>query len=207
MGWSTSCILVNEREAGYLGTFPNHDPAAARELVRRLALGPIRHSSLSNFDAGLGPKAGWFCIGAYPGAALLAGVPALIGCVEHEENQILAKLLQEFPRASLLALELASATNYFAYAYFSKGLLLRALAGDAERGVVVNTGTPQPEEAPVLATISSADFRHKGESLGFAMSQQFFGCPLDRFAAEKLTVELIKVSKPVWPFSVFQKSN
>lgn len=207
MGWSTSCILVNEREPGYLGTFPRHDPTASHELINKLGLGPVRTSSLSHFDAGLSPKAGWICVGVYPGAALLAGVPELVGCVEDADNPLLAKLLTVLPRASLLALELASATNHFAYAYFSKGSLLRALAGDAERGVVVNRGTPQPEEAPILAAVSNAEVPQKGETLAFAMSQKFFGAPLDRFPAEKLAVELIKMSKPVWPFSLLKKSK
>ncbi len=207
MGWSTSCILVNERGPGYLGTFPNHDPVAAHELIGKLGLGPVRTSSLSNFDAGLSPKAGWFCVGAYPGAALLAGVPELIGCVENEGNPLLAKLLKVFPRASLLAVELASATNHFAYAYFARGSLLRALAGDAERGVIVDKGTPQPEETPILAMVSNTDVPQKGETLAFAMSQKFFGSPLDRFPSEKLAVELVKVIKPVWPFSLLQRST
>lgn len=202
MGWSTSFILVNEREPGFLGTFPNHDPVAAHELIGKLGLRPVRTSSLSNFDTGLSPKAGWFCVGAYSGAALLAAVPELIGCVENEDNPMLAKLLNIFPHASLLAVELASATNQFAYGYFVKGSLLRALAGDAERGIVVDKGTPQPEETPILAMVSNIDIPQKGETLAFAMSQKFFGLPLDRFPSENLAVELVKVSKPVWPFSL-----
>ena len=206
MGWSTNCILVNERELGYLGSFPEHDSLAAHALVDELGLGPVRTSSLSNLDAGLNPKTGWICVGAYPGAALLAGVPALVGCVEDVKNPLLLKLLGVFPRASLLALELASSNNYFGYAHFVKGSLLRALAGDAQRGIIVNAGNPQAEEIPILTAVSNADLPQKGETLAFAMSQRFFGSPFDRFPSEKLTVELIKLSRPVWPFSLLHKS-
>lgn len=120
---------------------------------------------------------------------------------------MLAKLLKVFPSASLLVVELASATNHFAYAYFARGSFLRALAGDAERGVVVNRGTPQPEEVSILATLSNKDLAQKGETLAFAMTQKFFGAPLDRFPAEKLTVELVKVRKPIWPLSLLQRSS
>ena len=29
MGWKASCILINEREPGFLGTMPPHDPGRA----------------------------------------------------------------------------------------------------------------------------------------------------------------------------------
>src|SRR5215210_1776067 len=44
MGWSTICILVNEREHGCLGSFPQHDSLAAHALVEKLGLGPVRTS-------------------------------------------------------------------------------------------------------------------------------------------------------------------
>ena len=205
MGWSTSCILVNEREPGYLGTFPDYDPSAARNLIKKLGLGAVRSSTLSNLDAGFKPRAGWFCIGAYPGALLLFGVNEFLRCAENPDNAMLSKLLTIYPCATVLALEIASATNYFAYAYFTGGTLQRALAGDAERGVVVNTGKPEPEEIPILNLVSGEGIAQKGETLAFAMSQKFFGLPLDRFPAEKLLVELIKVTKPVWPISLLLK--
>ena len=34
MGWKASCILVNEREPGYLGTMPPHDPGRAERLMQ-----------------------------------------------------------------------------------------------------------------------------------------------------------------------------
>ena len=39
MGWKASCILVNERGPGYLGTMPAHDPHRARELIADLGSG------------------------------------------------------------------------------------------------------------------------------------------------------------------------
>lgn len=42
MGWKASCILINGREPGYLGTMPPHDPERARRLIADLGLGPCR---------------------------------------------------------------------------------------------------------------------------------------------------------------------
>jgi hypothetical protein len=207
MGWSATCILVNEREPGYLGSFPQHDSLVAHTLVKKLGLGPICASSISNLDAGLSPKPNWICVGAYSGASILAGVPGLIGCVERSGNPLLKKLLEAYPRASLLLMELASSNNHFGYAYFFKGSLMRALAGDAQRGIVVNFGDPQPEEISILAAAPNSEIPKRGEALAFGMSQRFFGFPFDRFPAEKLTVEMIEVRKPVWPFSLFNKSK
>jgi len=35
MGWKASCILINVRGPGYLGTMPPHDPARANKVSVR----------------------------------------------------------------------------------------------------------------------------------------------------------------------------
>ena len=55
MGWKASCILINEREPGYLGTMPPHDPERARTLIADLGLGRYRSRGTTTFEEGIYP--------------------------------------------------------------------------------------------------------------------------------------------------------
>lgn len=194
-------------EPGYLGSFPKYDPDSTRRILVGLGFGPVRSSILTNFEAGLTGRRGWYCVGAYSGAAILSGFDELHGCVEDPKNKCLEKLLNIYPSASLLVLQLASVTNYFAYALYEYGHRRRALAGDAEHGIIVNTGERQPEEKPLLESVAGMDLREKGEILTFAISARFLGCPLDRYRSEELIVELVKVRKMFCPFTKSTKTG
>jgi hypothetical protein len=202
MGWKAACILVSERETGYLGTLPQHDSLAARDLIARLGLGPYRSLGLTDFDHGIYPARGRLVIGAYDGAAIVAERDLVVGTVTGKTGLILARLLERFPAAELLVLELHSVVNYFAYASYRQGQLLRAYAGSADDGVLVELGQVQPEERDYFARSvvrggvrvfeldgATSTVDQVGESLAFAMASQFFGKPLDAFAGEDLIVE------------------
>ena len=202
MGWKAACILVNERETGYLGTLPEHDSSAARDLIERLGLGPYRSLGLTDFDSGVYPERGRLVIGAYDGAAIVAEQDLVFGTVTGATGLILARLLELFPAAGLLVLELHSVVNYFAYASYRQGQLERAFAGSADDGVLVEMGEVQPEERDYFARSVVRDGARSfeldgatwtvdqvGESLAFAMASRFLGEPLDAFAGEDLIVE------------------
>lgn len=207
MGWRTACVLVGEREGGFLGTFPAHLPGRARRLLSDLGLDAGAASKPSDFDAGLEPPPDWFCVGAYEGAALVCGHPELYGLVESPRKPFLARCLSLSPGAQVLFCELDEGTSFVAYALYERGRLLRALACDPDRGVVVNEGEVLPEEASILRTASSAAGRggpgaggasdaelcDAAESLLFALTGRFLGPPLNEFPAEKLPVELFKL--------------
>jgi hypothetical protein len=55
MGWKASCILINERGPGYLGTMPPHDPERARRLIADLGFGPCRSRGLTTFEEDIYP--------------------------------------------------------------------------------------------------------------------------------------------------------
>jgi hypothetical protein len=202
MGWKAACILVNEREPGYLGTLPPHDSPAAHDLIERLGLGPYRSLGLTDFDSGVYPEPGRLVIGAYDGAAIVAERDLVVGTVTGETGTILARLLGLFPAAELLVLELHSVVNYFAYASYRQGRLQRAFAGSADDGVLVEMGQVQPEERDYFARSAVREgvrvfeldgatwtVDQVGESLAFAMASRFLGEPLDEFACEDLIVE------------------
>jgi hypothetical protein len=202
MGWKAACILVSEREPGYLGTLPEHDSHAARELIGQLDLGLRRSVGLTTFDPGLYPDDGHLVIGAYDGAAIVASQDLIFGAVTGENDRVLQRLLKLFPAAELLVIELLSVVNYFAYAYYRQGVLQRAYAGSAEDGVLVETGEVQPEEHDYFAHSTVRDGERSfeldgeswtvdqvGDSLAFRMASRFLGMSLDAFTGEALTVE------------------
>lgn len=203
MGWKAACILVNEREPGYLGTQPKHNSQAARQLADRLGLDSYRSLGLTNFDSGIYPKDGRLVIGAFDGAAIVASQNLIFGAVTGENERVLRGLLALFPAAELLVMELHSGVNYWAYAYYRFGELQRAYAGSTEDGVLVETGELQPEERDYFVhSVVQNGIRtftrggetwtadQIGESLTLNMAARFVGTSLDE--ADKilgLTVE------------------
>jgi hypothetical protein len=74
MGWKASCILINERGPGYLGTMPPHDPERARGLIADLGLGPCRSRGMTTVDEGIYPD--HLTIGDTPSPSMLTTCPA-----------------------------------------------------------------------------------------------------------------------------------
>jgi hypothetical protein len=200
MGWSISMILVSEREPGYLGTFPTLEPTVSRKLIHHLDLGPVRTSAITTLERAFSLKAKWYCLGCYPGAAILLDVPQFYGCILRSETDVLRKLLTFYPNAHVLLTELASVTNYSAFALYQNGNLIRALAGEAGKGVLLNKGVVQPEERMFLKDANALDLPENGEGLVFAMTARFLGVPLDHYEQDKLTVEMIREDRRIWPF-------
>ncbi len=194
MGWKASCILINERGPGYLGTMPTHDTERARRLIADLGLGPCRSRGMTTFEEGIYPER--LVVGAYDGAAVI-GTPDLINTSERiGRNPLILRVLETFPKAAVLAVCLHSVVNLFGYAYFEDGVLLRAYGGSAEEGVVVDQGELLPEERPhfersvvrdgqrffyadINGQMEEFDASAYGETLAFEVMGRFFGCPLD----------------------------
>jgi hypothetical protein len=222
MGWKASCILINERGPGYLGTMPQHDPERARGLIADLELGPCHSRGMTTFDQGIYPD--HLVLGAYDGAAVI-GTPDLIYSSEPMgRNPLILRILKTFPQAAVLPVCLHSVVNLFSYAYFEHGVLLRAYGGAADEGVVVDEGELLPEERPhferslvrdgkrfFYADIGGrvAEFRAEayGETLAFEVMARFFGCRLGRVHPRinplELTMESFDRMPPRrwwWPF-------
>src|SRR5262249_52987925 len=149
---------------------------------------------LTDFDYGVYPQKKRLVIGAYDGAAIVAGQDLVFGTVTGEKPSLLRRLLELYPDADILVVELHSVVNYFAYAYYRRGELLRAYAGSADNGILVETGDLQPEEQIYFTHSELRDgmryFEFHGETysadqigeeLAFAMARKFLGVQLDEF--------------------------
>ena len=194
--------MANLRQPGYLGTKPmiHHQPVEA--LLDKMRILVTWSTHLAFLENGIDDidRQRTFCAGAYgedpdkPGAALIAGLPDLIGTVEHERNELVERFVSLFPAGDVFAFDLESSTNYFAYALYEKSVLRRKAFGDAERGVVLNEGALLEEELEVLTKYGNKDLVQHGEALAFNICRRFFGHPFDEFGDEKqLTVEVYKM--------------
>lgn len=219
MGWQAECIIVNEREPGYLGTYPEHSPERAKELIKQLDWDEYDSLQTIDFEQGINPDSKYFSLGAYDGAFIL-GDCKLCGSVEHPEKTGISKILKAFSHASILILELHSVINHFGYAIYEKGALQRAYGGDADIHVRIDNGSIQPEEKPyfdksvmqngnrlfvseIAGKEEKFDASAFGEELVFAVSARFFGDRLDSssFDLNQLPMELFqkkKTAKNFW---------
>ena len=146
MGWRASCILINERGPGYLGTMPPHDPQRARRLIEDLGLGPCRSRGMTTFEEGIYPDR--LVVGAYNGAAFI-GDPRIINAgFCPSDDPLPSRVLTLFPQSAILRVGLHSVVKLWTYAYFEAGVLIRVYGGAAEEGVVVDQSEWHPEERP-----------------------------------------------------------
>jgi uncharacterized protein DUF6928 len=199
MGWTTACVFVNQREEGFLGTFPAHHGKHARELLDALGWEFEDQSQPSQFDAGLEPPSGWFCVGSYDGASLLSGHPELYGVVQDLEKHLVQRCLSVFPDAQVLFWELDEGTGLIAYALYDGANLQRAFLYDPDEGVVINEGDLQPEEKTVLGNSPAEQISEEvAEPLLFALTARFLGSPFNKYQAEKLPTELFKQKRSWW---------
>jgi hypothetical protein len=224
MGWKASCILINERGRGYLGTVPAHDPERARTLIADLGLGHYRSRGMTTFDEGIYPDR--LVIGAYDGAAVIGG-PKIIDPFNPVANTpLMPRILATFPKVAVLSVALHSVVNLWGYAYFEGGRLLRAYAGAADCGVVLDQGELLPEERPhfersvvrdgqryfyteIDGRMQEFDASAYGESLAFEAMDRFFGCRLDEGHPEidplALPMEAFKRERPTKWWRPFQR--
>jgi hypothetical protein len=195
MGWKISCLLANERQPGYLANSPEHDAVAARHLLKSMRILVTHTSSLAFLFNGIDSLDSHrrFCIGTYEGAALIAGLPDLIGTVEHKSNEIIQRFVSLYPKATVFAFDVSSSTNYFAYALYENSVLRRHVCGDAERGLVLNEGPLLEEEKEVLDKYGGQDLVKHGEALAFNLCKRFFGRPFDELDDDKLHVEIVRL--------------
>ena len=150
MGWNTACVFHSNREEGVLGKFPPHLADRARQIIAELNWEVDGPPGASEFDTGLSPPSGWFCVGAYDGASVLAGHPEIYGLVEALDKPLVQRCVSLMPDAQVLFWELSESTGYVAYALYQGHDLQRAFVCDPDRGVILDEGDLQAEEQTVL---------------------------------------------------------
>lgn len=176
MGWKACCILVNQRERGYLGANPHHDGQNARKLIAEFGLPGYARAETFQFKgqpiletpagmkmkSGRGDKCAPLLANAYAGSALYPksdtyelGVydgaviyadRTVFDAVSKPHESVAGRFISKFADGEIMILEAHSVVNYIAYALYQSGKEVRAYAGDADNGVTLERGDPLPEE-------------------------------------------------------------
>src|SRR4051812_37163734 len=102
MGWKASCLLASTRDDGYLGTFPAHDPARARDLARRLGFDTYRGVGPATFEDGVYPQNGELYVGAYDGAVIVGSDRVAEECLSENVPPFVGRLAACLPRAEMV---------------------------------------------------------------------------------------------------------
>jgi hypothetical protein len=216
MGWKTSCILASRREGGRLVDHAQHDPDLADRVAAMLPrdlvfIGP------STFDAGLYPRDGHLYIGAYADTLLISDNELCDSCFEDNVPPVIATIDSILPKCTILALQLHSVVNLYAYALFRNGERLRARAGSGDDGVFLDVGEPLTEEIPLFARaktnaageqvwleefdgdVEELDHSSMGEEFVFEVSRRLFGERFDYVEHDKLPMSEYKTpTRTLW---------
>ncbi|WP_020470093.1 DUF6928 family protein [Zavarzinella formosa] len=216
MGWKASCILASNREDGYLGALPAHDPQRADEIIRQLGMGAFERVGPSTFDEGIYPQDDSLYVGAYDGAIVLGSEEVAAVCISEKTPSLILHLADCLPNARMMAMVLHSVVNLYGYAIYENGKLLRVRAGSSDAGVFLDKGEPLPEEQMLFAKSIMKDGQRVypteingeveefsedcvGEEFVFELSRRFLGKRFDQFDAWELKMEkFARVKRSIW---------
>jgi hypothetical protein len=224
MGWKAACILAGDCPAGYLGSLPTHEPTRADKVIAKLGYAGFEKRERTTIE--VYPEEKTFIIGAYDQAVFLADRDLIFNCFEDRKQELFQRALSLYPSGKLLMVVLHSVVNYFGYAYYENGELLREFSGGADQGVISDVGELQPEERPAFENSEIKDGERVfydqvhgrieefsvdcyGEELTFQMMSKFFGHPFDRVLdgendhndlEAEVFYKTLKKSKPWWKY-------
>jgi hypothetical protein len=218
MGWKASCLLASNREDGYLGTIPEHDPQRAAELARRIGSRSFRYVGAATFEEGFySPNGNELYVGAYDGAAIVGTERVFTECLTKTVSPLVKTLDAWLPGGRILAMALQSVTGFFGYAFYDNGKLLRLLAGSPDDGVIIDMGEPLPEEFPKTEEVMVREGKRyylselegevcetpvecMGEEFVFELSRRFFDRRLDE-SDDRWNLKMDKfIRSPKWGF-------
>lgn len=192
MRWELSIVCATERP-GSFGTPAANDPAGAERIQRGLTEGGYRYAGEVTLWDALHPDADALFVGAYPGGVLVCHAD-LAGALIHGNawsriNRGLRGNFREtvlglFPTGEVMAMALHCVPNLWGFSAYHAARRMRTVAGSAEDGLFVDSGTPLVEELPLLAGAvpGTLDAPVIGERLVLAASARMFGCGIDGLA-------------------------
>ncbi|WP_338770226.1 hypothetical protein [Massilia sp. METH4] len=198
MRWELSVVCATDRP-GSFGASMGNDAGRAALIQRELAADGYRHAGEVSLWNALHPDEEAMFVGAYPGGVLVCHAD-LAGALIHGNawsrvNRDLRgdfrdRVLRLFPHGEVMALALHCVTKLWGFSAYRAMRRVRAMAGSAEDGLFVDSGTPLAEELPLLAehgagSLEAADGETRasaGEALVLAASARMFGTAIDRLA-------------------------
>ncbi len=138
MGWKISGALAFGGPEGYLGTCPEHNSDAAREIVSKLGFHVQQSNGMVELLSALDPDWGQISIGAFELAILISH------SIDIEIN-VEDSLSTMYPDWDVFCFATVSNESYFEYSLFRHGQLIRRHRGDQEK-ILEETGDLLPAE-------------------------------------------------------------
>jgi hypothetical protein len=221
MGFKSECIFVSERKHGFFATRPTHQTDNVERVLEKFGLRLKRRQGKTDLSEGIYPTDGHTTVGCFEGALFIADRKRIKGAVEFPAKcSLLQSVLRTFPEATVMVMSLHSVTNYFAYALYEQGKLVRAHGGCSDEPPTDwEDGSLLPEEVPhyarsvvrdgqrfflteIAGETQEIDSSCYGETLAFAVAGRFFGKPFDCFL-DRIEVETVELQSPKrwWQFS------
>ena len=108
------------------------------------------------------PKDGKVYIGTYLEDLIICVEELPMQIIESENSTIEKKLSQQFPDSEICTIVLHSVVNLWGYCIIKNGQKIRARAGSADGGTIIDIGKPLAEEQELL---SKADFDENGSKI------------------------------------------
>jgi hypothetical protein len=192
MGFKLSMFAIYEGESGYFGNSPKPDQQKSIELANSL---PFRFSGKKHVaDLDIWPSRSLVGVGAYEHGAMVVHQWLVQNPDQVQKHPAFKPMLEMFPDGTFIYLGLNSVINYFGYAVFEKGKLIRCYGG-AEDHIDSEAGELLPEEklhfensyvSNGMRYFKSKEFPDEdfdapayGESLVMDLSVRLFGKSLD----------------------------
>ena len=209
MGWKAFNLFASSKSDGYFASFPKLDSGKAREFVATLDE-HYESCGVSSLEVGLYPKSDdELYVGAFEHGLILGNIPLAEEVFQHTVPKAVAHACRLYPGTEVLVVMLHSVVNLFGYAFFRGGRLMRARAGSAEDGIIVDEGAILDFERPLFAESVIEDgqrvFRRKhgdethtfdeaafGEEFVMEACRPFLGCRLSQFDLWDLKMELFR---------------
>lgn len=198
MGWKASCIFVSEQGPGFFAKERANDPAKCRELADALGFEKYRFEAESTLMDGIHPDNNIIprrlVIGAYEGGCFVGHNSLWMATSKNNTSAgpLLDQVIERFPNATVLVIGLHSVVDFWMFALYEKGRLIRQSGGTGDDGVIVDNGESLPIESK----------GYEGEDLVFHVTALMTGYPLDRDGPH-LTLPTSAFLKPTWFQSLF----
>jgi hypothetical protein len=160
MGWNMSCIIISPQQE-------------IRDNLIFDALGLSYFSRLGDeiFDVAIDPTDDKLYIGEYKGNIIISVNTLPIAFFDPILSKMEDNLIGLFPESEISALSLQSSINHFGFAVIQNRKKVRAKAGDAQLGVIVDYGPPLEEELPLISRSKVNEVGERLYYLGTAEDQ------------------------------------
>ena len=184
MGWKASSIIISPK------TDINFE-----ETLNKLGFTNLTKIEDEPYEIAAYPDKDKIYIGTYKNSLILSVEDIPIQFLSEGLTDFENKLIGLFPNTEICAISLHSAVNHWGFAVIKNGQKIRAKAGDADSGTIIDFGEPLEEEKELLSSSTINDSGERtyvfdddddemtedqvGENFVFEMFKRYTGESLD----------------------------